>query len=92
MIYSVEISFNATENIERHIKAGNKKLVNKIVAMIEELKLNPRSGTGKPEQLKGYVAERWSRRIDIKHRLVYEIHEEELLVIAISAYGHYGDR
>jgi len=39
-----------------------------------------------------YRREFWSRRIDDKHRLVYKIAEDELTVIAISAYGHYDDK
>ncbi|MFR9624293.1 MAG: type II toxin-antitoxin system YoeB family toxin, partial [Rikenellaceae bacterium] len=54
----------------------------------------PRSGTGKPERLKGYAPERemWSRRIDSKNRLIYQIKEQELVVIAVAAYGHYDDK
>jgi len=37
-------------------------------------------------------ANMWSRRIDQKHRLVYQINETELIVVAISAYGHYADK
>lgn len=93
MIYQVEISDEATENIKMHIKSGSKKLVAKIFSFIEELQEHPRTGTGKPEQLKGYVdREMWSRRIDSKHRLVYEIREHELIVTAVSAYGHYSDK
>ncbi|MFI3269017.1 MAG: Txe/YoeB family addiction module toxin [Rikenellaceae bacterium] len=63
-----------------------------MVGILGELIEHPRSGTGKPEPLKGYAErELWSRRIDQKHRLVYEIRDDELIVIAIAAYGHYGD-
>ncbi len=93
MIYQIEISDEATENIKMHIKAGNKRLVAKILAFIDELGEQPRSDTGKPEQLKGYTErEMWSRRIDSKHRLIYEIKESQLIVTALSAYGHYGDK
>lgn len=27
-----------------------------------------------------------------KHRLIYEIHDNEVVVIVISAYGHYSDK
>ena len=92
MKYHVEISDEAMDNIKMHLKAGSKKLVAKISAFIDELSDHPRTGTGKPEQLKGYEIETWSRRIDSKHRLTYEIRENELIVVAISAFGHYGDK
>ena len=38
----------------------------------------PTTGTGQVEQLKGYEKRSvWSRRINQKHRLVYEIFEDE---------------
>lgn len=92
MMYKVEIADEAMENIKTHLKAGSKKLVAKISAYISELSEHPRTRTGKPEQLKGYAIETWSRRIDSKHRLIYEIREQKLIVTAISAYGHYNDK
>lgn len=55
-----------------------------------ELQEHPTTGTGQVEALKGF-GERaiYSRRIDKKHRLIYEIFEEEKIVAVLSAYGHY---
>ena len=65
------------------------KAYRKALHLISELYEHPRTGTGKPEKLHtGY----WSRRISQKHRLVYEIHDDEIVVIVITAYGHYGDK
>ena len=50
------------------------------------------TGTGKPEQLRGDRAGQWSRRITKKHRLIYEIHETEIVVLILSSYGHYTDK
>ena len=75
MKYHVEISEEAMENIRMHLKSGSRKLVTKITTFIDELSEHPRTGTGKPEQLKGYKIETWSRRIDSKHRLTYEIRD-----------------
>ena len=52
---------------------------------------HPHTGTGHPEQLSGDLSGKWSRRITKRHRLIYEIHDNEVVVIAISAYGHYSD-
>ena len=64
----------------------------KVNKLIEELKQHPKTGTGHPEQLKGNRTNQWSRRITEKHRLIYEIRDNEVIVIVISAYGHYEDK
>ena len=89
MSYEVVLTERFAKEVEKHKKSGDKKLAQKIYSFLQELREHPRSGTGKPEQLKGFTTERWSRRIDQRHRLVYEIREDELIVLTISAYGHY---
>jgi toxin YoeB len=76
--------------LEHHRKSGNKKQKETVYTLFTEIVEHPRTGTGQAEQLK-YFEDReiWSRRIDAKHRLIYEIKETELIVLAISAYGHY---
>ena len=59
---------------------------------IEEQKVHPKTGTGKPEALKGDRSGQWSREITKKHRLIYEIHDEVVSVMVLTAYGHYGDK
>ena len=74
-------------DIEKHKKAGNKAVLNKILSLLEEIKEHPLTGTGKPEPLKYELTGYWSRRINKFHRLVYEV--EDQIVIIHSAYGHY---
>lgn len=64
----------------------------KIDAIVEELKIHPKSGTGKPEQLKGSLRGFWSRRINHSDRIIYKTEDEQVIVIVISALGHYGDK
>ena len=64
----------------------------KVLSFVQELKEHPKTGSGHPEQLKGEPQGRWSRRITKKHRLVYEIFEKEVVVLVITAYGHYEDK
>ena len=53
---------------------------------LEELKETPYTGAGNPEQLKYDLGGYWSRRINKKDRLVYEIIEEpERKVVIVSA-------
>ena len=72
------------------VKSGNKALIAKLETMLIELSEHPYSGTGKPESLKYNLAGYWSRRINRKDRLIYEIIEEpDRLVVIVSALGHY---
>ena len=51
--------------------------------------LTPSFGIGKPEKLKYDLSGKWSRRINSEHRLVYEIDENQNLIIVHSLKGHY---
>lgn len=93
MKYTVELTQRVERDIEKHEQAGDSQLVMKIFALVDEISQDPRRGRGKPERLRYYKGgEFWSRRINHRHRLLYQIHEGKLLVVAISAYGHYDDK
>ena len=53
---------------------------------------HPRKGTGQPEKLKYNLEGLYSRRINKKHRLVYDIKDEIVTVVVLSAHSHYGDK
>ena len=72
---------------KRHEPSSFKKLIK----LLNELAEHPRTGTGRPEQLKGDRSGQWSRRITEKHRLVYEIHDTEVVVLVLTSYGHYDE-
>ncbi len=91
-IYKVVLSREAQEHIRKHELSGKKQFTRKIASFIVELGEHPRTGTGQPERLRHMTGEYWSRRIDSKHRLIYEIIDTDLIVIAVSAYGHYDDK
>ncbi len=92
MRYKLRFTLDAVKDIERHKKSGDKKLLQKIEVLLKELRTHPKTGTGQPEKLKYDLEGFYSRRINRKHRLVYEIQEEIITVVVISAYGHYGDK
>ena len=60
----------------------NKKIYRKIVELIDETLRHPFSGLGKPEPLKYNLKGYWSRRITQEHRLVYQVTDTEIIVIA----------
>lgn len=91
MIYSIDIKTQAQEDLFRLAK-NEPKAFKKAQHLINELRDHPKTGTGHPEQLKGDRAGQWSRRITDKHRLIYEINDTEVIVLVLTAYGHYYDR
>ncbi|MEQ1661097.1 MAG: Txe/YoeB family addiction module toxin [Thiobacillus sp.] len=60
----------------------DRKTLRRINTLIEAAARDPFVGIGKPEPLRGDLAGLWSRRIDDTNRLVYEISDSELRVVA----------
>lgn len=88
--YIVEIKEQAEKDLIRLLK-NDPNAYKKALKLIGELYEHPMTGTGKPERLRGDRAGQWSRRITSKHRLIYEIHDMQVTVIVLTAYGHYDD-
>ena len=65
------------------------KLDGKAKALIELIKLNPYQTPPRYEKLRGDLDGALSRRINIQHRLVYEVLEEINSVKIISMWSHY---
>lgn len=87
-MYNVSYVKRAEDDL-RKLKRNEPNSFKKVVKLLNELAEHPYSGTGKPEPLKGDRTGQWSRRITKKHRLVYEVHDMEVIVLVLSAYGHY---
>lgn len=85
----MEIIFlpDAEDDLQFWVSTGNKSVLKKIAQLIEDIKIQPYDGLGKPEPLKYNLTGAWSRRINKEHRLVYEITKDEVLIH--SARGHY---
>ncbi|HMT54943.1 MAG TPA: Txe/YoeB family addiction module toxin [Saprospiraceae bacterium] len=77
----------AKEHIQYFSSTGNKKVLKKITQLLVDIQSNPYFGIGKPEPLKHKLSGLYSRRIDLEHRLIYEIDEEKIFVY--SCRGHY---
>lgn len=90
--YTVEVSSKARKELQLHYKSGNKSVIRKIEQIFLELSESPYQGTGYPEPLKYQLAGYWSRRINKKDRIVYKVFEDRVVVLVITAIGHYGDK
>lgn len=55
-------------------------VLKRINRLIREIQRDPFSGIGKPEPLKHALSGFWSRRIDERHRLVYAVSGDALLI------------
>jgi len=63
-------------------QSRDKKMLQKINRLLREIARTPFEGSGKPEPLRYELQGCWSRRIDREHRLVYEVYEDRIHVLA----------
>lgn len=89
MIYQLNIEDKADKDFKQIIKSGDKATIKRLEKILEELKINPTIGTGNPEQLKHQLSGYWSRRLNSKDKLLYQIIEDKVIVVVVSALGHY---
>lgn len=87
--YRIKLQPTAEKHLSAHKRSGNKGNLKKIQVILEELEVHPYKGTGQPEQLKHELSGYWSRRINRKDRMIYRVDEDIVLVLVVSAMGHY---
>ena len=90
--YIIKVSRKGKRDLEKIYKSGNKQDISRIEKIFQELEIHPREGSGQPEKLKYFDADVWSRRINKKDRLMYYIFDEKVIVLVVSALGHYNDK
>ena len=90
-MYKLDYTDDAKSEMQQ-LKHNETKAFQKMAKMLLELMEHPKTGTGHPEPLKGEPQGRWSRHITKKHRLVYRIFDDVVLVLVLRAYGHYNDK
>ncbi len=90
-MYKIDYSKEARIDLTK-LRRNEPAAFEKASKLIEELKIHPRTGTGKPKMLAGDMSGYWSRRITEKHRLVYTIEDNILKVLVLASSGHYSDK
>lgn len=70
-------------------KLASAGLKEKAAALLEVLRENPFQNPPPYEKLVGDLAGAYSRRINIQHRLVYEVLQEEQVVKVLRLWSHY---
>ena len=87
--FRIEITEDAQNDLKKHYKSGDKATIKRIEKILKELSENPFEGTGKPEALKYEYTGFWSRRLNLKDRIIYQVNEDIIVVFIVSAIGHY---
>lgn len=59
---------------------SDRKVLNRINALIKDIQRQPFEGIGKPEPLKHGLSGYWSRRITDEHRMVYKVEDDSVLI------------
>lgn len=90
MNYTIIVEKLAQDHFQKIIKSGQKNDIKRFRQILLELEIHPKTGIGNPEQLKHNLSGFWSRRLNKKDRLIYQIIEDpDNLVVVVSALGHY---
>ena len=88
MIYSISILESAEEDLAWFRKYDKINYI-KCFDLVRNIGLNPREGIGKPERLKYFDGEVFSRRVNQEDRVIYTIYEKEKAIDISSFRGHY---
>jgi len=88
MVYKIIILKTAEEDIA-WLRKNDKRSFLKCFNLINEISISPRSGIGKPERLRYFDKEVYSRRVNLTDRIIYTIYEEEKEIDISSCRGHH---
>jgi len=80
-VRNLEFDVAGFEDLAWWVEQDRKKAL-RIIKLIVEVQKDPFRGIGKPEPLKHELAGCWSRRIDSEHRLVYQVTENKIRILA----------
>ena len=87
MSYEIVFSRQAQKDAK---KLQNSGLKNRAVELIELLRINPFQSPPRYESLAGSLRGCYSRRINIQHRIVYEVFEDKKVIHVLRMWTHYG--
>ncbi len=88
MVWKLKYTKQAQKDSLKLASAGLKDKAKKLLAVLAE---NPYQSPPSFEKLKGTATPVYSRRINIQHRLVYQVLEEEQIVKVLRMWTHYGN-
>ncbi|WP_056994650.1 Txe/YoeB family addiction module toxin [Limosilactobacillus ingluviei] len=86
MSYTIKVKSSAKRDLK---KIKGSYLEKSFLEIIEQLKQNPYQKNQSFEKLVPPIKGFYSRRINVQHRVVYKVNEENKTVVIYSAWGHY---
>ena len=86
VIYQLVYTKKAQRDTKKISRAGLKKNVLRLLEILEQ---NPFQSPPRYEKLLGDLSGAYSRRINIQHRLVYQVLEEDKVVKVLRMWTHY---
>lgn len=86
MSYKVVFTKDAQKDAKKLTGAGLKANAQKLLEILKE---NPYKSPPPYEKLVGNLSGAYSRRINIQHRLVYQVLEDEKTVKVLRMWSHY---
>lgn len=91
-MYRIILSDKARKEYLYFSQSGNKTILNKIIALLNDIAEHPYTGIGKPEPLKYELAGKWSRRINEEHRIVYFVNDDRVEIDILTMRHHYSKK
>ncbi|MBS5873703.1 MAG: Txe/YoeB family addiction module toxin [Clostridiales bacterium] len=85
-MYEVKLSKRAQKDLQKLKQSGLSK---KAKSLVDIMKENPWQNPPPYEKLVGDLNGFYSRRINVQHRLVYKVFEEDKVVAIYSMWTHY---
>lgn len=89
-MYELDFTEQSQKEIAK-LRKSDTQAYKKLKLLLSELREHPYTGTGHPHQLR-YVGDIWSRKLDKKNRLRYIVNDTTIVVLVLSAMGHYDDK
>lgn len=86
MTWELVYTKHAQKDVKKLLSAGLKNKVLELLAIVKE---NPFQSPPPFERLVGDLSGAYSRRINIQHRLVYQVLEKERVVKILRLWTHY---
>ena len=78
---NLEFDASALEDLAWWVQNDRRKAL-RLLRLVQETQKEPFGGIGKPEPLKYELAGCWSKRIDQEHRLVYQVFDDKIRILA----------
>jgi len=85
-VFKIIYSSQAQKDAKQASRSGLRNNIEKIIAILQN---NPYQNPPPYEKLIGDLSGAYSRRINLQHRLVYQIYENEKIVKVIRMRTHY---